>query len=112
VSEAVPLDTWRTEALERGGGDFLNTPFECPLCGHVATPADFIAAGAKGDRAAVECIGRVIGAKGSLHSKKRPVPQPCDWAAFGLFGTLNGGVEVQWPDGHTSWSFAFAEPQP
>lgn len=111
----MTLEEWRTAALAAGGGDFANTAFRCPLCRHVATPADFIAAGAKGDRAPVECIGRVIGAKGGLknakgkgQSDKASREQPCDWAAFGLFGVLDDGVEVTFPDGTKQWCFNFA----
>lgn len=105
--ETLPVAEWRKRAIEAGGGDFLNTPFKCPLCGKVSTPADFKAAGADPERAATNCIGRVIGAKGSLNSKKRPVEQPCDWAAFGLFGTLDSGMFVELEDGKTINVFSF-----
>ena len=112
----MTLEEWRAAALAAGGGDFRNTPFRCPLCRHVATPADFIAAGAEGERAAQECIGRVVGAKGGLKkangkakSDAESRTQPCDWVAFGLFGVLNDGIEVTFPDGKTHWTFLFAE---
>lgn len=102
------LAAWRAEAARRGHGNMLDCRMLCPLCGNVATPRQFKEAGADPGRAAQECIGRVIGARGTLHSK-RPVPQPCDWAGFGLFGTLNGGVFVTMEDGTQINAFSFAE---
>jgi hypothetical protein len=102
------LDEWRAEATKRGNGELLDCRMLCPLCGNVATPRQFKDAGASPNRAAQECIGRVVGAKGNLHSK-RPVPQPCDWAGFGLFGTLNSGVFVTMPDGKQINAFSFAD---
>ena len=101
------LDAWRAEARRRGGGDLLDCPFICPLCGNVATPRQFKDAGAEGGRAARECLGRATGAPGGLRSGT-PRSQPCDWAAFGLFGTLGKGVTVVYPDGREVEAFAFA----
>lgn len=70
--------------------------FQCPQCGNVATPQDFAALGADPQRAAQECIGRA---------------QPgvdCDWAAFGLFGTMDRGTLVRLPDGRVIEAFAIA----
>jgi hypothetical protein len=106
------LAEWRAEGVRRGGGDLLDARFRCPLCQHVASPRDFQAAGADPNRAAMECIGRVIGARGGMRVERRPgqaMPQPCDWAAFGLFGTLNKGVEVEMESGNVVWAFAFAD---
>jgi hypothetical protein len=106
------LEEWRAEATRRGGGELLDCRMLCPLCGNVATPRQFKDAGADPERAAQECIGRVVGARGGLYvrtTKRRPMPRPCDWAAFGLFGTLNGGVFVITPDGKQINVFSFAE---
>lgn len=102
------LEAWQAEALRRGNGDKYACRFLCPLCGNVATALQFRDAGALPDRVAQECIGRVIGAKGSFESP-RPVAQPCDWAAFGLFGTLNSGAFVDMPGGKRINVFSFAE---
>jgi hypothetical protein len=81
----MTLTEWGAIADLIGGEGRRDTPFKCPLCGNVATPRMWKDAGGDPDRAVQECIGRLIGAKGGLNSAERPVPQPCDWAAFGLF---------------------------
>lgn len=107
--ERIAFNDWKAEAERLGNGDTMQTPFECPLCENIATKQMFIDAGAEGYLVAVNCIGRIIGAKGGLSSKKRPVPQPCDWAAYGLFGTLGKGVIVVMEDGSEHEVFPFGE---
>lgn len=102
TATAIPLADWQADMERRGK---LDCKFRCPFCGNEATPNDFKAAGAEPERAARECVGRVTGAKGSLHGSKQ---QPCDWAAFGLFGTLNEGTKIQLEDGREIWVFDFA----
>lgn len=106
------LEAWRAEALKRFGS-WDKVSFVCPACGNVATPADFLAVrGEKsdGERAAHECIGRLMaeakGAKvGEWGGKK-----PCNWAAYGLFSTLGKGVLVRFPDSDKPvQAFAFAD---
>lgn len=109
MKATIPIDVWRARGLELGGGTFLDCPFVCPLCGNIATPRDFQAAGAEPARAAQECIGRVVGAAGGLSRGNQATNKPCDWAAFGLLGTLNGGATVVHPDGTTTDVFAFAD---
>jgi hypothetical protein len=111
VSPTAPMtiEEWRQRVTDSGDGNPLDARIKCPLCHNVATPRQFKDAGADPEKAFVSCIGRVIGAKGSLHSKRRPVPQPCDWTAGGLFGTLNGGIQLLKEDGPTVWVFDFAE---
>jgi hypothetical protein len=105
----MTLDQWREAALANGGGDFMQTKFRCPLCKHVATPQDFKDAGSNPESAATQCIGRVTGAYGGMHVKETPMLQPCDWAAFGLFGTLDTGIIVMTPDGKEVNVFSFAD---
>lgn len=102
----ITIEDFRAEVERRGG---RACGFVCPLCGNVATGHEFAAAGAEARRVAQECIGRVTGANGGLYSKVTPMPQPCDWAAFGLFGTLGKGQTVVYPDGKQVGAFAFAE---
>ena len=105
----IPFDERKSEAERLGNGDTMQTPFKCPLCGNVATKQMFVDAGAEGHRVAVNCIGRVIGAKGGLNSRKNPVPQPCDWSAGGLFGTLGKGAIVVMEDGSEQEVFPFSQ---
>jgi hypothetical protein len=107
----MKIDEWREEATRRGGGNMLDCPFVCPACGHTATPRQFKDLGAEPDRAAKECIGRVhneLGTEGiTVHEWGKG--QPCNWAAFGLFGTLSGGQQVEFPGGKVVSAFSFAE---
>lgn len=102
------LEEWRAEAKRRGGGNVMACRFRCPLCGNVASIQDFKDAGAESpDSAAQMCIGNLVGAKGNLNSG-RPVPQPCDWKAYGLFSTLNEGETIL-VDGQSVNVFSFAD---
>lgn len=76
--------------------------FVCPMCGNVATPQEFKAAGADPERAARECIGRTM----DPMPKPKKGKKPCDWAAFGLFGNLGRGLLVKMPNGKTVQTFA------
>lgn len=101
----MKLAEWQAEMERRGA---IECKFRCPLCGNEASPKDWKEADGDPQRAARECIGRLVGAKGRLGSDP-PVPQPCDWAAFGLFGTLNEGTKVELEDGKVLMVFDFAE---
>ena len=105
ATSRMTIDAWRAEALRRGGGGFGSVRFLCPSCGNVATPDDFVAVGANAADAAVECIGRAS----RPMAPNVPGGRPCDWAAYGFFGTLGRGVVVEFPDGTTRESFAFAD---
>lgn len=84
-------------------GEAKGWRFQCPMCGNVASPADFKAAGADPQRAAQECIGRLM--------RPMPIPglgkKPCDWSAFGLFKTAGRGVLVNMVDGSCIEAFDF-----
>lgn len=104
---------WLAEAVKRFGRDVRDWRFRCPLCGNEASARDFEDVKPRtGERAPVECIGRVwaeVG-RGPVGTwDDRPKIQPCNWAAFGLFGTLNSGVLVEREDGHFTNAFDFAE---
>jgi len=83
-------EEWQCEAFELAGEvvegkkrlDLKRLRFICSRCGHIASAQDFADIGADPERAAVECIGRHLNADGD---------PGCDWCAFGLLGTLNGG---------------------
>lgn len=117
VTERMSHHDWLAEARRRFGDDPMKWQFVCPLCGKVSTPEDFVDAGvpkADAHRASIECIGRVVGAKGGMKEGRERNPdgsvaQPCDWAAFGLFGNLGKGPVVLRDDGVETQAFAFAE---
>lgn len=97
---------WLAEAKRRFGDDPTAWRFQCPACGHVATPGDFKAAGAEGPRAAQECLGRVLPRDESRSALQDRGDGPCDWAAFGLFDICTVHVDR---DGKRVPVFAFAE---
>lgn len=81
------------EARARFGYDTKMWAFKCPNCGDVATPADFVAAGADAQLIGQDCIGRHLGAL----SKATVAVRGCNWAAYGLF---RGPWFVEVPDGN------------
>lgn len=103
------LEGWRTKLKDLYGTQARDFKFKCPACGKVTSVAEFVEAGLTQDEAMnvayQECIGRYTGA-GSPQKGK----QPCNWAAYGLFGTLGNGVIVVAPDGKEIEVFDFAEP--
>lgn len=96
----MTIKEWRAEACARFGSP-KRAQFVCPRCGNIASVmdfADFKDQGCRPDHAATTCIGRWSDRV------------DCDWAAFGLFGTLNGGIRVIHPDGKSQLVFDFAPP--
>lgn len=91
------LKEWYEEAEKLYGKSQENWKFKCPRCGHVASIKDFIEAGSDIDSAAQNCIGRIKKGVG------------CDWAAYGLFGTLDKGRIVITEDGTRVNVFDFAK---
>lgn len=98
---------WLAEAEKRFGKDPMNWKFVCPSCGHVASVADWKAAGAPSTAAAFSCVGRwLTKAKDAFTDKGKG---PCNYAGGGLF-RINP-VAVTFPDGVEHQAFAFAEPE-
>lgn len=81
---------WMKEGEARFGADMRRWAFVCPSCSHVATVADWEAAGAPESAAALSCVGRWLGADGS--KTFRLAGGPCNYAGGGLI-SLNP-VEV------------------
>lgn len=130
------VEAWREEAIRRFGPDPLKWKFVCPACGHEAMLEDFKALDADPQRATFECIGRVLNELGwhdMVYTEiarviddydeddepiyapregpaRRESDLPCDWAAFGLLGTLNAGTRIDRDDGTETWAFDFADP--
>lgn len=101
------LDNWQQEVRERAVGedghfDPLLLAFKCPKCGNIATGEDFamLGQGLSAEKAATNCLGRFS------------PDVECDWAAYGLFGTLGKGRLLRKPDGETVEVFDFADPDP
>jgi hypothetical protein len=101
------LAGWRAEARRLFGPDPAAWRFTCPSCGHEAACGDFASLGADPARAAQECIGRV-----HLEQGRAALGPPCDWAAFGLLGTLGRGVQIEDGHGEPTDVFAFAGQEP
>jgi len=105
------LDEWREEGERRFGGDIDNWAFDCPKCGRTSAVREFKEAGAGPDDAYSTCIGRHNG-KGldgyGCGEGSKP-EHGCNWAAFGLFGTLGKGDKVVNEAGEEVEVFRFAE---
>ena len=94
-------EEWRAEGVRRFGPDEMKWRFTCPACGHVATPADYEAVGAKDTHVAFSCVGRFLDSPRDAFAKG---PGPCNYAGGGLIG-LNP-VEIE---GRKARYFAFAD---
>jgi hypothetical protein len=98
------LKEWLDEGKERFGEDFTKWKFKCPACGHINTGQEFKDAGADPNDMYVNCIGRFTG-KGS---PQKGDSSGCNWAAYGLFGTLcKGRIVIK--EGKEIEVFDFAE---
>jgi hypothetical protein len=104
-TETMTLEAWQAKARALFGADELAWKFECPSCGHVATAADWKAAGAPEGAVAFSCVGRWLDADDKKTFRKEG--GPCQYAGGGLF-KLNP-VTVIAPDGKEHMMFAFAE---
>jgi hypothetical protein len=124
VSARVRHEDWLADAVRRFGKDPLDWRFECPFCGNVTSGRDWVNAGCPivdAHRVSIECIGRLRGveARGGMKEGREVNPdgtpaQPCDWAAFGLFGNLGKGPVIIRRDEETgeereTQAFPFAE---
>ena len=99
------LTEWLAEQTRRFGDDRLDVAFICPACGKRSTVREFKEAGASPDDSYCNCIGRFTG-KGSPEESDGT---GCNWAAYGLFGTLGKGDTVTTEDGKTVGVFRLAE---
>ena len=83
-----PLQEWLEEGKQKYGEDVKKWKFKCPACGHISSVQDFVDVGGDANNAYQNCIGRFNG-KGKGGGKDEGFG--CDWAAYGLFGTLGKG---------------------
>lgn len=98
---------WMDEGKNKFGEDFKNWKFKCPACGHVAFGQEFKDAGATANDMYSVCIGRITG-KGEDGFKGKNKGYGCNWAAYGLFGTLGKGRVVIY-EGNEIDVFDFAD---
>ena len=103
------LQEWLEEGKQKYGEDVKKWKFKCPACGHISSVQEFIDAGAGGNSAYQECIGRVNNGKGEDGMKGKDNGYGCNWAAFGLFGTLGKGRIVVTEDKKEVGVFDFAD---
>lgn len=109
ATEAMTTQTraeWLGEAVRRFGQNPQGWRFVCPACGNVQTPAAFKAIGVDPRRAYQECIGRYLPADQARSGLDSGGEGPCDWTAFGLYGTLGKGRLV-YTNEHTHEVFDF-----
>lgn len=104
MTESMTHAEWKAKAVELFGADSAKWRFVCPCCKHVASVADWEAAGAPEGAIAFSCVGRWSGARREAFTNG---VGPCNYAGGGLFA-LNP-IRVTLPDGKTHDVFAFAE---
>jgi hypothetical protein len=100
---------WLDELKSRFGENIIDWAFKCPACGKVSTGKEFKDAGAAPDDMYQTCIGRFNGKGKPYLDGKGPYKDGCDWAAYGLFGTLNKGDIVIAKNGNRIEVFPMAE---
>jgi len=97
---------WSAEGERRFGADRRQWRFVCPSCGHVASVAEWMGAGAPEGAVAFSCVGRYLPTCSEMCVR----PGPCNYAGGGLIGLNPWTVEDQ--DGKAHDLFAFAEVTP
>jgi hypothetical protein len=81
-------EEWHSERVSKFGEDPAKAKFVCPKCKNVASYEDFKASTINTNinidfgTPTQNCLGR--------YSEKID----CDWAAYGLFGTLGDGINI------------------
>jgi|SRR5687767_212614 len=79
----VTSEQWEAEGRSLYGDDKMNWKFRCPSCGHVASVADWKAAGASQGEVAFSCVGRHLNANDKATFGRSG--GPCNYAGGGLF---------------------------
>lgn len=91
------LKEWREKGTELFGTDITKWQFKCPACGNIASVQDFINLGQSDvdacNHSYNECIGRYTGA-----GYPKDGSTPCNWAAYGLLGTMGKGITITLED--------------
>lgn len=99
---------WLGEATRKFGPDAQKWAFKCPSCGHVATVAQYKAAGAKESQVGFNCIGRHKPTKNTVTIFQADKGDGCNYTQGGLFGLAT--TFVTFPDGRSLPVFDFAVP--
>lgn len=106
----ITYKTWLEEAKKRYKTS-KEIRFKCPVCGHIATVAEYDEAGAPNGAIGFSCIGRYLNAgpikRAFGNESKHKLPGPCDYTGGGLIG-LNP-IRVIFDDGSDSTFFDFAD---
>ncbi|NQL61428.1 hypothetical protein HO446_01685 [Streptococcus suis] len=89
------LAEWKAEGVKLFGENVEKHIFKCPKCGRENKVSEFKEYANSPDEAAFNCIGRYNSKTG------------CNWAAYGLFGTLGKGRIVILPNGKETEVFDF-----
>lgn len=79
----ITMDKWKKEAKKRYG-EYENIRFQCPMCGYVATPKDWLSIGAGEGEIGFSCIGRHHDNPVRAFGEKNKHGGPCDYAGGGL----------------------------
>lgn len=87
------LAEWKAEGVSRFGENIEQHIFKCPNCGRGNKVSEFREYVDSPDKAAVNCIGRYNPQLG------------CNWAAYGLFGTMGKGRVIKLPNGKSAEVF-------
>lgn len=102
---SITYADWLAEARAKFGDDSMQWRFQCPSCGHVASVADWRAAGATEGEVAFSCVGRRTGAPDERTFAYRG--GPCQYAGGGFF-RLNPVTVTNTPSGQDTTVFEFA----
>ena len=102
---------WLAEATRRFGPHGRDWKFVCPICGTVASGADYVAAGLTLQQAegqiAFSCIGRSLPAPRRAFGEGGTGAGPCDYTTGGLLNV--SPITIVDEDGKEHRRFAFAE---
>lgn len=82
-SRSLTLAEFIAEGERLFGPDRMTWRWRCPICKHVATTAEYQAAGAPEAAVGFNCIGRYTGAKRTMYDAGQP--GPCNYTGGGLF---------------------------
>ncbi|MDR1629883.1 MAG: hypothetical protein LBS36_06695 [Oscillospiraceae bacterium] len=104
-------EEWLAELKCRFGDDITKWAFVCPACGRITTLQEIKDVGGEPNDGYTKCIGRLNGkgVSGASLKKGRHPKDGCDWAAFGLFGTLGKGDVVVGDNGKMIDVFRMAD---
>lgn len=103
VPRTITYDEWIKEAQARFGTDSMRWKFVCPVCGHVASVADWKRVGAGEGEVAFSCVGRHIASAKQAFEENGT--GPCTYAGGGLF-RLNPVTVRRGSEEHQVFEFA------